>query len=58
MHFTLSTLRGFVFYNLIAPDGRFQERQEEVLFSFLKAEKRLTGSMAARIQQHFTTEDP
>ena len=40
MHFTLSTLRGYVFYNVIAPDKQFLERQKEMLFSFLEAEMR------------------
>ncbi|MGI6850668.1 TetR/AcrR family transcriptional regulator [Mesorhizobium sp. 1B3] len=40
MHFTLATLRGYVFYNVIAPDERFLERQKEMLFSFLEAEMR------------------
>ncbi|PWJ82288.1 TetR family transcriptional regulator [Pseudaminobacter salicylatoxidans] len=38
MHFTLATLRGYVFYNVIAPDKRFLERQKEMLSSFLEAE--------------------
>lgn len=38
MHFTLSTLRGYVFYNVIAPDQQFMERQKEMLFSFLETE--------------------
>ncbi|MBD9508970.1 TetR/AcrR family transcriptional regulator [Ensifer sp. ENS10] len=38
MHFTLSTLRGSVFYNVIAPDAQFLERQKEMLFSVLEAE--------------------
>jgi len=38
MHYTLSTLRGYVFYNVIAPDDQFLERQKDMLFSFLEAE--------------------
>ncbi|MGH6760932.1 MAG: TetR/AcrR family transcriptional regulator [Phyllobacterium sp.] len=38
MHFTLSTLRGYVFYNVIAPDQQFLERQKEMLFSVLETE--------------------
>ncbi len=38
MHFTMSVLRGFVFYSVIAPDERFFERQKEILFSFLEGQ--------------------
>lgn len=38
MHFILSTLRGQVFYNVIAPDKQFLERQMELLCSFLETE--------------------
>ncbi|MFQ0812539.1 hypothetical protein AVM02_03965 [Brucella anthropi] len=38
MHLTLSTLRGYVFYNVIAPDQAFLERQRQMLFSMLEAE--------------------
>lgn len=49
MHFTLSTLRGYVFYNAIAPDDQFFERQKEVLFSFLEAEMRPSTKVIPKI---------
>ncbi|WP_181153396.1 TetR/AcrR family transcriptional regulator [Ochrobactrum vermis] len=49
MHFTLSTLRGYVFYNAIAPDDQFFERQKEVLFSFLEAEMRPSTEVIPKI---------
>lgn len=49
MHFTLSTLRGYVFYNAIAPDEQFFERQKEVLFSFLEAEMRPSTEVTPKI---------
>jgi AcrR family transcriptional regulator len=35
MHFTLATLRGFVFYSAIEPDPAFFERQHRLLENFL-----------------------
>jgi AcrR family transcriptional regulator len=35
MHFTLATMRGFVFYNVIAPDKAFFNRQLDLLVSFI-----------------------
>jgi AcrR family transcriptional regulator len=47
MHFTFSTLRGYVFYNVIAPDQELPERQKEMLFSFLEAEMRPLEEMGS-----------
>jgi AcrR family transcriptional regulator len=38
MHFTMAVLRGFVFYNVIAPDPKFLSRQREILFALLEGE--------------------
>lgn len=38
MHFTMSVFRGSVFYDTIAPDGNFAERQKEMLFDFLEGQ--------------------
>ncbi|MGO4622371.1 TetR/AcrR family transcriptional regulator [Ensifer sp. 2YAB10] len=38
MHFTLSNLRGSIFYNVLAPDAEFLKRQKEILIFILEAE--------------------